>query len=201
MPRITAPTVAAHRAAQQRALLDAARTLLARTGEAPSMAEVAALAGLARPSAYQYYKSRQDLLHALVQDVFPRWAQRVEEAMRAQSDPADRILAYVLTNIALVAEGEHAVGNALAAVAPSEELNTQSSMMHSQLLDPLVGTLRELGSEDPAATAELINGIVHTATKQLESGTPQQAVNARVTELLEPFVREQRRSASGKQQP
>ncbi|WP_104103729.1 TetR/AcrR family transcriptional regulator [Arthrobacter sp. 08Y14] len=201
MPRITAPTVAEHRAAQQRALLDAARTLLAQTGEAPSMADVAALAGLARPSAYQYYKSRQDLLHALVLDVFPRWAQRVEEAMRAQPEPADRILAYVLTNIALVAEGEHAVGNALAAVAPSEELNTQSAIMHSQLLDPLVGTLRELGAEDPAATAELINGIVHTATKQLESGTPQQAVNARVTELLEPYVRQHRSEAAREQQP
>jgi len=201
LPRITSPTVAEHRAAQQRALLDAARTLLARTGEAPSMAEVAALAGLARPSAYQYYKSRQDLLNALVLDVFPRWARRVEEAMQAQPDPADRILAYVLTNIALVAEGEHAVGTALAAVAPSEELNTQSSMMHSQLLDPLVGTLRELGAEDPAATAELINAIVHSATKLLESGIPREAVNARVSELLEPYVREHRRGASGKQQP
>ena len=125
MPRITAPTVAEHRASQQRALLDAARTLLARTGEAPSMAEVAALAGLARPSAYQYYKSRTDLLNALVLDVFPRWARRVEEAMAAQECPADRILAYVLTNIALVAEGEHAVGSALADVAPSEELDEQ----------------------------------------------------------------------------
>ena len=199
MPRITAPTVAEHRAAQQRALLDAARTLLAQTGEAPSMAEVAALAGLARPSAYQYYKSRQDLLHALVLDVFPRWAQRVEEAMRAEPEPADRILAYVLTNIALVAEGEHAVGNALAAVAPSEELNTQSAMMHSQLLDPLVGTLQEMGSPDPAATAELINGIVHTATKLLEGDRTQADVEARVTELLEPYVREHRRGTRGEQ--
>lgn len=201
MPRITAPTVAEHRAAQQRALLNAARTLLARTGAAPSMAEVAALAGLARPSAYQYYKSRQDLLNALVLDVFPRWAQRVEAAMDAEPDPADRIMAYVLTNIALVAEGEHAVGNALAAVAPSDELNAQSSRMHAQLLDPLVGTLGELGNEDPAATAELINAIVHSATKLLESGSPVQAVNARVTELLEPYVREHRRGARGKQHP
>ena len=163
------------------------------------MAEVAALAGLARPSAYQYYKSRQDLLHALVLDVFPRWTERVEEAMRAQPDPADRILAYVRTNIALVAEGEHAVGNALAAVAPSEALNTQSAIMHSKLLDPLVGTLREMGSEDPAASAELINGIVHTAHKLLESGMSQEAVDARVTEILGPYIREHNRAMSGKQ--
>ncbi|MDK1327820.1 TetR/AcrR family transcriptional regulator [Arthrobacter sp. zg-Y1143] len=196
MPRISAPTVAEHRAAQQRALLDAARTLLARTGEAPSMAEVAALAGLARPSAYQYYKSRQDLLHALVQDVFPRWTRRVTEAMDAEPDPADRIMAYVLTNIALVAEGEHAVGNALAAVAPGEELNNQSAMMHRQLLTPLVETLTMLGVRDPHVTAELINAIVHSSTRLLESGTGREIVEGRVRELLGPYVRENRATAA-----
>ncbi|MCC3282795.1 MULTISPECIES: TetR/AcrR family transcriptional regulator [Arthrobacter] len=190
MPRITAPTVAEHRAAQQRALLDAAKTLLAKTGEAPSMAEVAALAGLARPSAYQYYKSRTDLLNALVLDVFPRWARRVEDAMAAEELPADRILAYVMTNITLVAEGEHAVGSALAAVAPGEELDTQSNRMHQALLDPLVGALTEMGSADPASTAELINAIVHSGTRLLESGKTLQDVHELVRELLGPFVRE-----------
>ena len=190
MPRITAPTVAEHRASQQRALLDAARTLLARTGEAPSMADVAALAGLARPSAYQYYKSRTDLLNALVLDVFPRWARRVEEAMAAQERPADRILAYVLTNIALVAEGEHAVGSALADAAPSEELDEQSNRMHQQLLDPLIRALEEMGTADPASTAALINAIVHSGTRLLESGTPRAHVEERVSELLGPYVRE-----------
>ena len=190
MPRINAPTVAEHRAAQQRALLDAARTLLARTGEAPSMAEVAALAGLARPSAYQYYKSRQDLLNALVLDVFPRWTRRVQEAMEAEAEPADRILAYVLSNIALIAEGEHAVGSALAVVAPSEELDNQSAMMHRQLLTPLVDTLALLGVEDPPVMAELINAIVHSSTRMLESGTSRETVEARVLELIGPYVRE-----------
>nr|WP_231703674.1 TetR/AcrR family transcriptional regulator [Arthrobacter sp. zg-Y179] len=173
-------------------MLDAARTLLARTGEAPSMAEVAALAGLARPSAYQYYKSRQDLLHALVLDVFPRWTQRVREAMDAEPEPADRIMAYVLTNIRLVAEGEHAVGNALAAVAPGEELDNQSAMMHRQLLTPLVETLTVMGVPDPAVTAELINAIVHSSTRLLESGTGPETVEERVRELLGPYVRENR---------
>lgn len=198
MPRITAPTVAEHRAAQQRALLDAARTLLARTGQAPSMAEVAAQAGLARPSAYQYYKSRQDLLHALVLDVFPSWTRRVEDAMKAQPQPADRILAYAFANIALVADGEHAVASALAAVAPSEELNNQSALMHRRLLDPLIGTLQELGVQDPEATAELINAIVHTATRMLDNGADREAVDARVREVLEPYARSlPRRAASG----
>ncbi|CEA08152.1 HTH-type transcriptional regulator BetI [Arthrobacter saudimassiliensis] len=200
MPRITAPTVAEHRAAQQRALLDAARTLLAQTGAAPSMADVAALAGLARPSAYQYYKSRQDLLHALVMDTFPRWTQRVRAAMDACSHPADRILAYVLTNVDLVDEGEHAVATALVNVAPSEELNAESAKMHHQLLTPLVETLAELEVPDPAMTAELINTIVHSATRLLDGGAPHGEVSARLTELLGPFVEDlkARGAADGK---
>ena len=46
MPRISAATVAEHRAAQQRALLNAAHELLQETSEAPTMADVAARAGL-----------------------------------------------------------------------------------------------------------------------------------------------------------
>lgn len=154
------------------------------------MAEVAALAGLARPSAYQYYKSRHDLLNALVLDVFPRWARRVELAMAAQEHPADRILGYVLTNIELFAEGEHAIGKLLAAEAPGEVFDTQSARMHQQLLDPLVGALEAMGTPDPAGTAELINAIVHAGTRLLEAGTPLRAVQERVMELLGPYVRE-----------
>jgi len=161
------------------------------------MAEVAALAGLARPSAYQYYKSRTDLLNALVMDVFPRWAQRVEDAMSAEKEPADRILAYVLTNIALVDEGEHAVGSALASVAPSEELDAQSARMHQAILDPLVGALKDLGAEDPNSTAELINAIVHTGTRLLESGKDLQQVGRLVRELLGPYIREHGGSTAG----
>ncbi len=114
MPRIQAPTVAEHRAAQHRALLDAARQILAETGRPPTLARVAARAGLARPSLYQYFRSAEDLLNAVVQDVFPRWSARVTAAMDAATTPADRVLAYVLTNFELITEGEHALATVLA---------------------------------------------------------------------------------------
>ncbi|MEK8226875.1 helix-turn-helix domain-containing protein [Oerskovia sp. M15] len=71
MPRISAPTVAEHRAAQMRVLLDAARSLLAETGRPPTFSALAERAGLARPSLYQYFRSADDLLLAMVEDVFP----------------------------------------------------------------------------------------------------------------------------------
>src|SRR5690606_19635538 len=56
MPRITAPTVAEHRKAQQRALLDAAREILAETGRPPTFTALAERAGMARPSVYEYFR-------------------------------------------------------------------------------------------------------------------------------------------------
>ena len=93
MPRISAPTVAEHRAAQQRALLDAARALLAETGRPPTFAALAERSGLARPSIYQYFRSADDLLRALVEDVFPRWAATVARAMDDADDDAGRVRA------------------------------------------------------------------------------------------------------------
>jgi AcrR family transcriptional regulator len=189
MPRISAPTVAEHRAAQQRVLLSAARDLLAADpGKVPALADIAKAAGLARPSVYQYYKSREDLFAALLADIFPRWSRRIIEAMAAEPDPGRRIMAYVMANLDLILEGEHAVGRALAAVAPGEALDRQNAAMHAQLLEPVVTALWDLGAPDPAMTAEMINAVVFTASRMLESGSPEAGVRARVAELLGPYL-------------
>ncbi len=47
------------------AILDVAADLLARRGELPSMAEVAAAAGVARATLYRYFPTRERLLQAL----------------------------------------------------------------------------------------------------------------------------------------
>ncbi|MFC7387540.1 TetR/AcrR family transcriptional regulator [Sphaerisporangium rhizosphaerae] len=189
MPRISAPTVAQHRAAQRRALLDAARAILAEgAGTAPGPADVTARAGLARSSFYQYFRSRQDLLDALVQDLFPRWSQRVVGEMAEASGPGERVLAYVDANLRLVAEGEHTIARALAAVAPGEGLDAGSKDMHQRLLHPLIDALGEMGASDPAAIAEMINAVVYAASRMIESGSAEQAVRSRARELLAPYL-------------
>lgn len=188
MPRISAPSVAEHRAAQERALLDAAHALLQEAGEAPTMAQVAARAGLARSSVYQYFASRQDLLQALVRDVFPRWTERVAAAMDAAPTPADRMLAYAVVNVELVAEGAHAVGSALAALAPGEELDEQAMRMHVDIQRPLIAALEEVGVDDPASLAEMINSMVHTATRLLEGGQTLEQVKGHLAVVLGPLA-------------
>mgnify|MGYP005984344365 CR=1 FL=1 len=190
MPKISAPSVAEHHAAQVRALLDATRELLRESGKAPSMADVAARAGLARSSVYQYFSSRQALLEGLVKDIFPRWAERITSAMAAAPTPADAVLAYASSNLDLVADGEHAVGAALATLAPGEAIGAEAHSMHQQISEPLAEALKTLGVADPEAVAELINAVVHAATRRLEAGASREQAQASVAELLGPFVRE-----------
>ncbi|WP_430334911.1 TetR/AcrR family transcriptional regulator [Rhodococcus sp. ACT016] len=191
MPRINAPTVGEHRAAQQRALLDAAREVLAEGAtEIPSFGEVASRAGLARSSMYQYFKSRQHLLEALIEDSFPRWSAQVAATMADADSPAERVLAYIDANLRLVADGEHAIATALAQIAPGPELDAKSRAMHADLVTPLSDALAELGVPDVAATAELINAVLHAATRQVERGEDVAHVRRTAADLVRPFVTE-----------
>lgn len=190
MPRISQPTVAEHRAARERALLDAAHDLLLETGEAPSLSAVAERAGLARTSTYQYFGSKQELLQAMVRDIYPRWVERVTGAVAAAPTVADSVLAYAEANVELVAEGAHAVGTALAALEPSEAIDQQAASMHRDLQEPLIQTLTELGVESPESIAELVNAVVHAATLQLEAGLDLDQVRNLLATMLGPMVRE-----------
>ena len=190
MPKISAATVVEHRANQERLILDAAHAILEETGDVTNMREVAERAGLARSSLYHYFGSREALLTALVQDVFPKWTERVTNAMAAEPELSGRIIAYAVANVQLVQEGAHAVGSALAALSPGEALNEQAAQMHRAIQEPLIETLTELGAEDPDGLGELINSVIYASTRLLESGQLPEQVYAGLTAVIGPMARE-----------
>src|SRR5699024_7445129 len=159
MPRISAATVVEHRAARERALLDAAHAILLETGEPPRLSDVAARAGLARTSVYQYFGSQLELLKAMVQDVYPQWTERILGAMASAPTDADRILAYAVTNVELVDEGAHAVGSALAALDPDAALDEEAVRMHREVQEPLIAALAALDVDAPEDVAGLVNAV------------------------------------------
>lgn len=191
MPKIQAATVAEHRAMQRKAILDAARGILAEGGsEPPSLAAVAKRTGLARSSIYQYFGSKDDLLEAVIIEMFPRWAAYVEARVEEASAPADRALAYVDANLHLVASGEHAIARGLAAFARREFLAESSKVLHDRLRTPLDEALVALGCDDPAEMGELIQAVIQRASLMLESGAlAEEKARALARELLEPYLR------------
>lgn len=189
MPRIRAATVAEHRAAQLRALLDAGRRIVAETGRPPTLSGVAAAAGLARSSVYEYFSSADDLLAALVEDITPRWAARVRAEVSQADSPADAVLAYVHANLAQVAEGEHAIIAALATIAPGHVTGERARAMHEALSGPLLEALEALGVADVPLVADQIDAVVRAASRQIEDGTADLArAWAATRSLLEPFA-------------
>lgn len=185
MPKISASTVVEHRALQRRALLDAARELLAETPDRPpALTDVAQRAGLARSSLYNYFSSRDDLLRAVVVDMFPRWNERVVAAMEKISDPTERVLTYIDVNLELVDEGEHAIVGALATFTPQAFSDESMHAMHQDLVLPLVDALRERGGADPELDAELVAALVHKGTELIETGRGLDEVRASVRRVL-----------------
>lgn len=189
MPRIQAATVAEHRSLQRRALLDAARDLLAAGAPAsPSLSAVAQRAGLARSSVYQYFRSREDLLEAVIADMFPRWSRFVAQRMDAAGTAAQQVLAYADANLELVAQGEHAVMRALAMAAPGAALAESSRELHEQLRVPLVDALARSGAAQPPHMAELIQAVVRAGSQMIENGVPADGVRDLVKQMLEPYL-------------
>jgi AcrR family transcriptional regulator len=189
VPKIRAATVAEHRAMQRRAILDAARDLLAEdVTVTPSLAAVAARAGLARPSVYSYFKSREDLLDALIAETLPNWTSYVTEQIDKATTPGDRVLAYVDANLRLVAKGEHAIARALAASGRGKVLEENSKRMHEVWRTPVVAALAERGAGNPEAMAELVESIVYTVARMLEDGMPERDARNLAHELLAPYL-------------
>ncbi|QCX28533.1 TetR/AcrR family transcriptional regulator [Nocardioides jishulii] len=183
MPRINAASLAEHRAKQRRALLDAARDLLADGSAAPSLAEVGRRAGLARTSLYQYFSSREELLDAVIADVLPGWRERIHVAMSAAATPGAKVAAYIEANLALVDEGEHAVVRGLATHA-RDRMATAGGELHEEIGRPL---LEALGGAE--ALAELVQSVVYTASRMLEEGRDRATVTGHVATLLGPFFK------------
>lgn len=189
MPKIAEATVAEHRAARRAALLAAATELLREHPEAPpSLGDVGARAGLSRSSVYHYFSSREDLLDAVVEATFPRWEQRLHRALDEAATPADVVRSYVAENIALVADGEHALARTLRQFVPTEHIGARSAEFHRRLAQPLEGALAEAGAPQPRVSAELINSMVLTGATLVESGAARDDVVRAILAMVDPYL-------------
>lgn len=176
VPKISAPTVAEHRERQLRTLLHAGRDLVTEQGPAAlTLGALAQRVGLSRSSVYEYFRSRDDLAAAIIEDALPRWAGEIEDELARHDDLQDKLNAYVRHQLRMLTDGQHAAAVALSSHALGEETRDRIREEHERLLDPLVRTLREAEVPDAETRAQLIQGIVNAAA-QLEGGEPDESV-------------------------
>ncbi|TDC91013.1 TetR/AcrR family transcriptional regulator [Actinomadura sp. 7K507] len=169
MPRISEATVAEHRARQLRTLLDAARALVAEEGlEALSLAALARRVGLSRPSLYEYFRSKDDLVAAILEEELPRWASLVEEALNGPGDLEGKVEAYIRVQLGVMTDGRHAAAVALAEHALAEPALERIRVGHAMLLRPLAAALEDGGVPEAMLRAELIQGLVDAAARLAE---------------------------------
>lgn len=197
MPRIDAPTVAEHRARQRRALIDAARELLAEGGRVPSMASVGRRAGLARTSVYQYFSSPRELMSEVVATVFPDWAREVTDRVEAAASPSGRVWAYIEANITLFASPEQKLAHVLARVVEPSVLEGPMREYHAQLQTALREALAELGEPDPEAMAQTINAIIRSGAGRFEAADGDADADAATSEALRNQILDQLRRLLG----
>lgn len=189
MPKISAPTVAEHRARQRDALLHAATELLVSAGvNAVTPAAVSAAAGLARPSFYQYFSSGAGILAAVIEDAFPRANDKLRIALESADGPAEQLDTYVRVSLSLAHEGAHRPAAALAAAQLPEECMARLRELHRDQAAPFMHALEELGTPDLQLTAQLLGGVLEAAMGAIESGAPLAAVTERTLTLVRAAV-------------
>ncbi|MDN4161750.1 TetR/AcrR family transcriptional regulator [Nocardioides abyssi] len=145
-------------------MLDSARAILAETRTAPTLAATAQRAGLARSSIYRYFSSSEELLAAVVGDVFPERARRVRDRVLAAEAPGEQVWAHICANVELFASAEQDVAVALAEVADPHLLREPMTAFHAELQAPWWPPSTELGEPHPTLMAETIDSaVLHVA--------------------------------------
>ena len=202
MPRIRAATVAEHREMQRRALLDAARDLVAAGGMAAlTFPALAKANGLARSSVYEYFKSRADAVEALVAHEFPARTGEVRAAMAAEPTAERQLAAYVRRQLDLVSEPGHRALLALSGQELDGEARDRIRAAHGWLLDLGVNVLKTLGHPDPRLAAVLTQGVVDAAAKRIALGAdPDEVKETAVSMVLFGALGGARRHAQGRLQ-
>lgn len=185
MPKISAPTVAEHRARQRAAILAAAADLLATGGVAAvTPAAVGAATGLARSSVYQYFGSAAALVAAVVEDVFPKADASLRRALARATTPAERVEAYFRETLRMAAEGGHRTASALAGADLPAPYRARVAELHRERTKPFTDALRELGVPEPELTARLLGGMLDSAVRAIDAGARPGTVTRRTLALL-----------------
>ena len=186
MPRINAATVAEHRAHQRQALLDAAREALLDGGyPALSFSELARRTGLARPTVYSYFQTKEEIVIALCEIELPRVGAETDEAVARANGPREQLAAFVGAQLRAARERRYRIAHALVDAPLSDETRRTIMVLHHELMPSAVPIFTELGHPDPAIAAALLQGLINAAVSAMDAGeSPRRIARATIDAAL-----------------
>jgi AcrR family transcriptional regulator len=171
MPKIQAPTIAAHRELRRQQLIAAAMELAIEGGaEAVTVSAVAHRAGLSRSSIYEYFSSSADLIADLVIEELDYYTARLGEAIKHATDPFEKIELWIAEGLRYVEDGRHMLVKSLNTVSTPEFRKDEISMGHRRLISPLRQALEETGIKEIASAAAFLQSITDAASVRIDAG-------------------------------
>ena len=171
MPKIQAATVALHRELRRQQLMEAAMELaLASGAESITVAAVAAKAGLARSSIYEYFASSADLVADLVLEELDYYTQRLGDAVSGETDPFKRIELWVVESLRYVADGRHMLVKSLNTINTPADRKDEILIGHRRMMAPLQESLIEAGLADIRIASALLASVTDAASIRIDAG-------------------------------
>jgi AcrR family transcriptional regulator len=142
MPRIRASSIEEHKVFTRRQILEAARTLLAETGNGDlNFGDLAAVAGIGRTTLYEYFRDRDDLIASLVEDALPGVITGLVGRMDRRKSPDELLLDLAELVVEFVAT-DPVLGVILHREVPRLSGNAQDRirLAHTDLSAAMMGT-------------------------------------------------------------
>lgn len=184
MPKIDAPTVAEHHAMRRAAVIAAARHALGTVGASGvTPGAVAAAAGIARTSVYQYFPSTDALLTAAIEDMFAEAESRIAEALGQTADPWERIEAYIAVALR-EASGQYGPFHSMPITNIPETTRARLRDMHDVLAAPLIKAVAEVGAAEPGIATYLILGAISAGITMVQHGADADATIAAASRFV-----------------
>ena len=171
MPKIQAPTLALHRELRRQQLMGAAMELaLSEGADSVTVAAVAAKAGLARSSIYEYFASSADLIADLVLEELDSYTRRLAETVVGTTEPFLRIELWITESLRYVADGRHMLVKSLNTINTPDDRKEEILMGHRRMLAPLQQSLLETGIVNIRGASALLASVTDAASIRIDTG-------------------------------
>jgi AcrR family transcriptional regulator len=161
---VSSPTRRTHRQAEaeanDRALLDAAREVVATDGAHASVAAIAARAGVGIGSLYRRYRTKEDLFQRLVVISLDRWLAAAQAGL-AHDDPWDGFAHYVLAGIDI---GQGSLGAIAGTIKVTDEI-TEKNRHCDAAVDALIARAQAAGVLRPDVTRTDLHLLLEQLSK------------------------------------